>query len=98
MWPDNDVPILNVDNVLHEEMENKDVLLNSFEFLVEDDARIWSDIDIYNTPQSMTDQVARGYQAVTSLWPPVTKTWEQISLNPGICVQATSQCPGASLP
>ena len=55
------MPILNVDNVLHEEMENKDVLLNSFEFLVEDDARIGSDIDINNTPQSMTDQVACRY-------------------------------------
>ena len=59
--------ILNVDNVLHEEIENKDVLINNFEFLVEDDARIGSDIDINNTPQSMTDQVARVYQAVTSL-------------------------------
>ena len=59
MWPDNDVPSLNVDSVLDVEMENKDVLLNSFELLVEDDARIGSDIDINNTPQSMTDQVAR---------------------------------------
>ena len=101
MWTDNDVPILNVDNVLHEEMENKDVLLNSHELFVEDDqtsdARIWSDIDTNNTSQSMTDKVARGYQAATSLWPPVTKTWEQIRLYPGICVRATSQCPGASL-
>ena len=46
MWTDNDVPILNVDNVLHEEIENKDDLLNSFEFLVEDDATIGSDINI----------------------------------------------------
>ena len=59
--------ILNVDNVLHEQKENKDVLVNNFEFLVEDDARIGSDNDMNNPPQSMTDQVARGYQAVTSL-------------------------------
>ena len=51
--------ILNVDNVLHEEIENKDVLVNNFEFLVEDDARIGSDNDMNNPPQSMTDQVAR---------------------------------------
>ena len=101
MWHDNDVPSLNVDSVLDVTMENIDVLLNSHELFVEDDqtsdARIWSDIDTNNTPQSMTDQVARGYQAVMSLWPPVTKTWEQISLYPEICVRATSQCPGASL-
>ena len=63
MWPDNDVPSLNVDSVLDVEMENKDVLLNSYEFLVEDDqtsdARIWSDIDTNNPSQSMTDKVAR---------------------------------------
>ena len=66
MWPDNDVPSLNVDSVLHEEMENKDVLLNSYELLVEDDqtsdARIWSYIDTNNTSQSMTDKVARQFK------------------------------------
>ena len=44
------MPILNVDDVLHEEIENKDDLLNSFEFLVEDDARIGSEFDINNPP------------------------------------------------
>ena len=83
MWPDNDVPSLNVDSVLHEEMENKDVLLNSYEFLVEDDqtsdARIWSDIDTNNTPQFMTDKVARAciFALVSALFrqPNSTLSW-----------------------
>ena len=44
------MPILNVDDVLHEEIENKGVLINNFEFLVEDDARNGSDNDIDNPP------------------------------------------------
>ena len=42
--------ILSVDNVLQEGIENKDVLINNFEFLVEDDARNGSDNEIDNPP------------------------------------------------
>ena len=42
--------ILSVDNVLQEDIEYKDVLINNFEFLVEDDARNGSDNDINNPP------------------------------------------------
>ena len=42
--------ILSVDDVLQEAIENKHVLINNFEFLVEDDARNGSDNEIDNPP------------------------------------------------
>ena len=46
MWTNDDVHIMSVENVLQETIENKDVFLNNFVFLVEvgeDDPRNGSD-------------------------------------------------------
>ena len=72
------MPILNVDNVLHEEIENKGVLINNFEFLVEDDARNGSDNDIDNPP-SVHDRPS--CPLLPSSHVPVTPTDENMETN-----------------
>ena len=46
MWTYDDVHILSVEDVLQEAIENKHVLLNNFEFLVEDDAIWWAEGEV----------------------------------------------------